>query len=431
MPSTDYRYLRSFFSAGQIRRGIGVTILASTVGAVFYTQANVLSLLFAGYVLALGVSNLVMAFLVATLPLSATAEIVMAYLIQRTGRRQAFFTWGLILSRLLWIPIITIPFYIGPEHHALRLTVLFLLLFASSIISVAGGNAWGSWMGDLVPQTILGRYFGYRQVYTVLAPMLTGIVVGLYLDYHTGFGGFTVVVAVLLVFGVVDILLFRWVPHPPVRRRDEEHTLWEMLRLPLSDVRYRRVIVFFALWTFTAGLLAPYVGIFQRGSAYADMSFTTGNVYGAIAGVCLVVTSYFWGRLADRWSGKKVLTTCLLIAATPPFYYLFATPGHTWPILLAMAIGNVGWGGVFVVNVQMIIGMAPARDRSMYLACQSAVIGLVTTVTYLAAGVIVKLLDGVEVAVGPFVWRDLHLLFLISGVARLACLIPLRSLDEP
>ena len=37
----------------------------------------------------------------------------------------------------------------------------------------------------------------------------------------------------------------------------------------------------------------------------------------------------------------------------------------------------------------------------------------------------------VSFTVGPYVWRDLHLLFLISGIARFASLIPLRALDEP
>ncbi|HUV39645.1 MAG TPA: MFS transporter, partial [Planctomycetota bacterium] len=413
----------------QIRRGLGVSILAGAVGAVFYTQAGVLSLLFAGLALELHVSNPLMSVLVATLPLAATAEIVMAYLIHRTGRRQEFFAWGLILSRLLWLPIVLIPYYVPAAHPQLRVTALFALLMLSSVLTVAGGNAWGSWMGDLIPATVLGRYFGFRQIFTVLTQMLTGVLVGVYLDYHTGFGGYVAVISMLLVFGIVDVVLFWWVPHPPMQRRDEKHTLIEMLRVPLADARYRKAIAFFALWTFTTGLLAPYIGIFQRGEKYAAMSFTTGYVYGAVAGLCLVVTSYYWGRLADRWNAKKVLFICLLIAVPPPFCYLFATPERTWPILLAIALGNVGWGGIFVVSIQMIIGLAPAKDRSMYLACQSAVMGVVMTVTYLAAGGIVKLLANVTWTVGPYTWRDLHILFLISGVLRLACLLPVKSLE--
>jgi MFS-type transporter involved in bile tolerance (Atg22 family) len=206
MPSTDYRYLRSFFSEDQVRRGLGLTILASTVGAVFYTQAIVFSLLFAGFVLELGVGNPLMSLMAATLPLAAAAEIIMAYLIQRTGRRREFFAGGLIASRVLWLPIVMIPYFIGAQHPELRVVVLLGLLVVSSVLQVAGGNAWGTWMGDLIPQTVLGRYFGFRQIFTVSAALVTGILVGLYLDYHKGFGGFVTVVSVLLVFGIVKLL---------------------------------------------------------------------------------------------------------------------------------------------------------------------------------------------------------------------------------
>lgn len=428
MASADYRYIRSFFTAGQIRRGLGITVLAATVGAVFYTQANALSLVFAGFAKELHVSIPLMAILVATLPLSSVAEIVMAYLIQRTGKRQEFFAYGLIVSRLLWLPIVLIPYAIGEDAYGTRMTVLCALLFLSSVVNVAGGNAWGTWMGDLIPGTVLGRYFGYRQIFTSLAAILVGVLVGKYLDIHHGPGGFLVVVSVLLVFGIADAVLFKWVPHPPMRARAERHTLWDMVRIPLADRGYRNVIILFAVWNFTANLIGPYIGIFQLWPEYAAMSYTRSNVYAAIGAGCMVVTSYYWGRLGDRWDRKKVLTICLVLASVPPLFYLFVTPEVTWPILVANILGNVGWGGVFVVSMQLIIGCAPAKDRSMYLACQSAILGCVITLSYLAGGAFVKLFSGLAVHVGPYTWRELHFLFLLCGLARFLCLIPLRKI---
>ena len=171
MTSEGYRYVRSYFTPEDIRRGLWVTIAAAVLGTVFYVQATPMTTLFARFALDLKISKPLMAILAATLPLAAVPEIFMAWLIQHTGRRQAFFTWGLVLSRLLWLPIILLPFYIGAEHYSVQMVLLVALLFASSVISVAGGNAWGSWMGDLVPASVLGRYFGLRTAFTTIAAM--------------------------------------------------------------------------------------------------------------------------------------------------------------------------------------------------------------------------------------------------------------------
>lgn len=430
MSSDNYRYTRSYFSPEEIRRGLWVTIAAAVLGTVYYVQATPMSLVFARFALDLKISNPLMAILAATLPLATIPEIFMAWLIQRTGRRQAFFTWGLVLSRLLWLPIILIPFYVPAEDYGLQVTLLVSLLFLSSIISVAGGNAWGTWMGDLVPGSVLGRYFGIRTAFTTMAAMITGVLTSLYVDRHSNFHGYAWVIGVLLTFGLADIALFRWVPHPPMRPREEQHSLWDMVRIPLSNAGYRNVIILFGMWSFIAGLVNPYGGFFCLGASYAGMSMTRSAVYGAIGGGCLVLTSYFWGRLSDRWSARKVLVICLVFTLPPPFLIAMTTPEHTWTILAANILGNIGWGGIFVVMMQYLIGLAPAKERSMYLACQSATMGVITAVSCLAAGLIVKALGSLEWHVGPFVLRDLHMIFILSGVARLLCFIPLRWIPE-
>jgi MFS family permease len=429
--ATDhYRYVRSFFSPEEIRRGLGLSILASAIGIVFYSQVTVGSLLFTGFALALGVSIPMMSVLTCTMPLASFAEIIGSWVVRRTGHRREVFMWGQIICRVMWIPVVLIPFVISDRHPDLRIATLFALLVTASVIGIAGGNAWNSWMGDLVPKAVLGRFWGIRQMLTVPSGLVAGILVGLYLDHHLGFGGYVAVVAVLLVFGIVDVLLFRWVPHPPVQTGRADHPLLDLIQLPLRDPRYRRIITFIACWTFASGLMGSYGMVFIKDSAYAGMSFTKGNVCIAIGGLFQMTAAYLFGRLADRWSAKKVLLISLLTSVTPPFYYLFADSQTTWPVFAAWCVGSVAWGGIFVVSVQMTFGAAPAKDRSVFLACYAAVMGIVTAAAFLAGGGIVKLLSGVEISAGPWVWRDLHILFVIVGLLRLACIIPLMRLED-
>jgi MFS family permease len=477
MTKTDnYRYTRRFFTPDEIRRGLWVVTLAGSIGSVFYTQATVGTLVFTGFVMALGATNAIIGLLTTILPLARTAEIVSSYLMQRTRMRFEFFTWGLISSRLLWLPIILVPFYIGPEHPRLRLEVMASLCIISAILDVAGGNAWNSWMGDLIPGNMLGRYFGNRQIYTVGVPLVAGIVAGLFLDQYRGlpsekqFQGYVEVVCVVLVFGIVDILLFRWVPHPPMKVVAEAHPFLNMIRVPLRDRNYRNLIILLSFWTFAICIAGPFWWVFVKGPEYVNMSYTSAFVLTAVVGVFQMAASPLWGKLADHWSAKKVMVVCTVLASLPCFVWPFVKADFTWPIYAGWIVSAIGFGGLFVVSVQLIIGMTPPQDRSTYLACQSAILGVVTTLSFLVGTGLVKLLQPVEIhlpdmssvwrsldaASGhflfvvrslfanpprhpeiplqplPYVWRDLHLLFIMSGVLRILCLIPLaRFKDVP
>jgi len=89
-------------------------------------------------------------------------------------------------------------------------------------------------------------------------------------------------------------------------------------------------------------------------------------------------------------------------------------------------VGSVAWAGIFIYTFQYGISMAPTKERSMYLAFQSAALGLVMAGSYFISGGVVKLMEGMEpIHVGPYVWKDLQLLFCLAGLGRLLSLTAL------
>jgi len=243
------------------------------------------------------------------------------------------------------------------------------------------------------------------------------------------------VVCVLVTFGIADILIFwLWVPHPvlaPTRDRMRLGSAVAFISAPLRDRRYRRLVLFLGSWMFASSLLGSYVWVFVNNEAYLGLSFMFNFRMQLIAGVFYMVASWVWGQLGDRWRLKRALTLCVLISVTPPFYYLFATREVTWPITMAWIVGTVSWAGIFVYSYQCGIALAPARERSMYLAFQSAVLGVVAAAAYFTSAALVKLADGMEpVRMWGYEWTDLQLIFCLAGVGRLLSLIPLTRLKD-
>ncbi|MFL5321048.1 MAG: MFS transporter, partial [Myxococcaceae bacterium] len=51
-----------------------------------------------------------------------------------------------------------------------------------ALLSVAGNNAWVAWMGDLVPASLRGRYFGRRTALCMLGGTIASVAAGYLLD---------------------------------------------------------------------------------------------------------------------------------------------------------------------------------------------------------------------------------------------------------
>ena len=120
------------------------------------------------------------------------------------SRRRIVLT-SVFFHATLLIPILAIPF-IFPEEF--RVAVLIILFSLYAISAHFGGPAWASWMGDLVPSQVRGKYFGKRNriagVFTLLATLSAGII----LDQFTQdriFIGFSMLFFAACIFRLISL----------------------------------------------------------------------------------------------------------------------------------------------------------------------------------------------------------------------------------
>ena len=120
-----------------------------------------------------------------------TAQLVQlpaAWCTRRFGSRRAAL-WTIGISRQCVLPLACLPFV--PLPASSKQAIFLGCAFTSAALSVAGNNAWTSWMGDLVPGIVRGRYFGRRSALCALAATCASLTAGLVLDNggnHDGAG---------------------------------------------------------------------------------------------------------------------------------------------------------------------------------------------------------------------------------------------------
>lgn len=320
--------------------------------------------------------------------LAAIGQIIATIIIERTGLRKFHFIHVMIVNRALWLLLPLIPLVLPVPSTAAVVTML-AILGLSRFMAALGMPAWWSWMGDLIPRRIRGRYLAQRDRLCKIVQVVTAIALGFILDAVTVEGAediatqprlmvaACVIFLVGAVFGVIDILMFLRIreviptvadkPRPPAVNirvaapdngtvfarvmygiRYVPAALKDVLGDPMKDRFFRRYTAYGMMMTFamTAGgwyfwlLALEHLGFSKLG---------TNVLFLAVGPLAGIVSAKAWGKLLDRWGRRPVLliaTAGLMVSILPWF---FASPQTPHPQFVATAVNWLSWniGGLF------------------------------------------------------------------------------------
>jgi MFS family permease len=215
--------------------GVLSQVMGSLVGGAFLI----------GFALALGANNFQIGLLAALPPLGQLMQIPAVFLIRKVGKRKPVVLGFTALSRLVWFAIAAIPLVWVDAGSFSAVAVLVLL---TSGLGTVGGIAWVSWMRDLIPQQIMGRFFSRRMVFTNSVALVASVAAGWLVDRLTQDGGvppegYSLLFAAGAVLGVLGILVLAKVPEPPSPEQDEG-SLADSVRNIASFSAMRQVITF-------------------------------------------------------------------------------------------------------------------------------------------------------------------------------------------
>ena len=382
-----------------------------------------------GWALYLGAGPLVIG-LIGAFPLAAQIlQLPAAWLTQAVGaKRLAVAAIG--ASRLAWLPLIALPFL--PLSPATTLALFVGVVGIAAVFGVVGNNAWTAWMGELVPGQIRGRFFGQRMVYLSLAGTVASLAAGLALDAFgpRGWRGETLAVlaAIGCVAGAVSIWLLlvqeapRVAPAPPAARD------WRSALVPARDAKARALLVYLFGWGAAVGISASFFSFHML--ANLKLGFGLAAAHGIAVAVVRMVSAPVWGRLVDRCGARPVLALCSFGVASIPAIWLFTTPDRLWPIAVEAVIAGALWGGHGIAALHLSLGLSPGARRPFYLAGFAMAGGVGFAVSSSLAGILVYMLPS-RLDVLGFTWVDIHVLFVLSSIARAAAAGLALRIDEP
>src|SRR5688500_721812 len=169
---------------GSTRRAMSLVTLAWVFGSVWMTATSGAPL--TQFARSLGASNFQFGLLAALPFVASLLSLPASVWIDRTGRRKGIFLWSLYAQRFLWFPIALLPLWIihtrGASAAPAALVLALWLIFIMHAGNAIGSPAWVSWMADLVPDRLRGKYFSRRRQWGILSAIPAAWIAGWLLD---------------------------------------------------------------------------------------------------------------------------------------------------------------------------------------------------------------------------------------------------------
>lgn len=410
-----------------LRRSLILSASASALGAIFFTIIQ--GTIFAFFLEDLSLRDRLPYFL-GLWCIASLGNVVGSWMQDRWGCRKGLFLWGIGGSRIFWLAIGLIPL-LRPEwlKAEIAFSWLSVLIVLFSFTHAAGSTAWLSWMADLVPTKMQGRYWSLRQVGCAGASVLARLVSGFYLDAHRNPEGYAVLFLSAAVIGILDALLFLGVEHRRPKLRVSKTNVFVEFAHRLREPALRRFCGVYLLWTISNSLIGPTCYYFMRDEV--RMGVRSFAVVEAICLAAYTAFSFLWGRYSDRHGLRGPLVLCLLLHSVCPVFYFFAGPHDVLYVAVCWTVGAMGFSGINLFMWPLVIKYTKIKGggREVGMAAFNVVMGCANFLAFMVADRALYDAAGYWVG-GPGRGRQACLaimalcMFLRFAAGALACLLP-------
>jgi len=417
--------------------GVCSTAMITLQGGVFITA----------FALALGASNYEIGLLVTIAFLSQLMQLPGLWLLTRFRKRKLLTAVCVGAARLLWIFIILIPVLFVDRG----MTFMLQWLIIASLVAALPGPAWNSLLRDVVPSEKMGRVFSTRiALGTALALSLTlagGYFVTWWKDAHPAnpLYGYSLIFAAGMVFGLLGAMAISRIPEPTMPEVGTGN-IRSLLVTPMKDRNYRRLLYFIASWNFAVNMAGPFFVIYMLKRIEISLFLVTMLV--VVSQVTNLVFLRVWGRLADRFSNKSVMSTSGLLFLLSVLAWCFTTMPEkhvlTYPLLVLIHVmSGMATAGTVIASVNIALKLSPKEQAHGYMTVFGITGALAGALGPLVGGVLADFFSArsLDLAIN---WADparklsvyavnlkaLDFLFLISFLMGLYALHRLVSVKE-
>lgn len=340
--------------------------------------------------------------------------------------RRGGLTW-----RLLYLPIVFIPFI--PVPTEVRLFLLILMLGIASFAVNLVNPIYTEWIGKIVPERSRGWYFSQRTIIATITGMIVGLIGARLLDVFQGTtneaAGYAIIFGSGWIFGMISQYFFERMSdstREEVVKPSIKSTI-DVIREPMRDKNFRRIMAFVAFIAISQGFAGNLFSAFALETL--KINFTVLQITSVASAVGTLLSVKIFGFLADRYGNKPLLLLMTAGVTTTPIMWMVCQPGNVMQNVLVLGIGHIFvgifWSGVGISQMNLYLASSNASNRANYLAAALTVNSLALALSPLAGSWMLATLRPFQGAEWAYKY-----VFLAVAVQRVIALLLLMRVKE-
>ena len=349
-------------------------------------------------------------------------------LAQVYGSKLEYSRKKLILVTVAWQALMLLPilllgilFMFNLKAGLPSLLIIFYSLYI--ILGSLSGPAWFSLIGDIVPEKKRGRYFGKRNAILGGIGIVVILISSFFLDYFKTGGwvlvGFSTLFLVAIIARAGSLILLKRLEDP-----DNEHRIvhegFKHFAKNLFKTNYGRFVIYMTLINLSAMIASPFFSVYML--EVLDFSYIWFTLISLSQAVSMLIFMLVWGKFADRYGNKELLSIGSLLIPILPLLWIFSQ--NRYYLLIPMFIGGIGWAAFNLASSNFVYDSVERDKREIYLAYMNIFAGIGIFLGAAIGGLMIKYL--------PIKFMNIFLfVFLVSAVLRaLTALVMIPLIKE-
>lgn len=353
------------------------------------------------FALFLGADNTTIGLIVSLPAVISVIFYIPSAMISERFNKKTICTATCFLSRVVWIFIGMVPFLTSNP-----IFWLLILISAYSFFSAFIGPAWASLMGEIVPESERGKYFGFRNRLCSIFSLITGISAGVVVHFFNNAFGFMIVFLVAGIAGIASAVMFS--KFPDVRLREERIHMTREVADAFKNPAFRTFMLIFGLWQFGIFLSVPFFNVYLVRNLGADYIWL--SIIVLVSGISTIVVQRGWGNISDVLGHRAIMIVSGIGISFVPFLWIII-PSPEFVILIYI-ISGASWAGFGISSFNYLLDITRDKRRAIYTAIFWSVTGVSVIFAPVLGGFIAD-------AVNIYASNGLRYVFLISWIIRL------------
>jgi len=405
--------------------------LFATATNTVFAQFTVFGSVFVLYLNQLGLSNTSIGFLLSLFPFFGLTALFTSAAVARFGYKRTYVTfWG--LRKFITAGLLLTPFVLARWGGAAASAWVAVCVGGFAICRAIGETGNYPWSQEYIPAGVRGKFSASDNTIGTIASLAAVTIAGYVLERTGGQNGFMALIAVGCVFGLLSVWGSSRLPGGAALPADQARHQASLgqLREALRDRDFVLYLVAASLVTIAWGPLGSFLPLFMEEQAGLTTSqavwMQTGGLIGGL------VAGYIWGWAADRYGGKPIILSGLLLIALTPVLWLVMprfTALSPWVALgISLLRGALGLGWGIGSTRLLFVNLVPPEKKTSYMAVNYAWMGAVGGLSTLLGGRLLDLTAGMHGQFWIFTIDPYTLLFVAGMVLPAIAVVLIQAI---